>query len=137
MSRIVLIACAKGKARNRVRASLMYQSPLFQSNLRFAKTLAPSRIFILSALHGLLPLDQVIDPYDLTLNRMSDSQIQEWSKKVLWQMASAGLDHAKDEFIFLAGDKYRKYLAQHLANVKVPMAGLSIGKQLQFLSNKR
>lgn len=115
----------------------MYQSPLFQANLRYARSLNPNSIYILSALHGLLPLDQVIDPYDLTLNRMSDPQIQEWSRKVIWQISLAGLDPKADEFIFLAGDKYRKFLTPSLANVRVPMAGLSIGKQLQFLSTKR
>lgn len=39
----------------------------------------------------------------------------------------------KDEFIILAGAKYREFIASKLDIVKVPMNRLSIGEQLHFL----
>ena len=41
-----------------------------------------------------------------------------------------------DEFTFLAGEKYRKFLIPELSNVKIPMKGLKIGKQLQWLTKQ-
>ncbi len=38
-----------------------------------------------------------------------------------------------DHFIILAGKRYREHLLPHLAHVEIPMEGLPIGKQLQFL----
>ena len=38
-----------------------------------------------------------------------------------------------DEFVFLAGDRYRKNLVPHMKNYSVPMKGLGIGKQLKYL----
>ena len=39
-------------------------------NLKFAKSLNPDNIFILSAKYGLIDLDEEIEPYDKTLNLM-------------------------------------------------------------------
>lgn len=43
------------------------------------------------------------------------------------------MNFENDEVIFLAGEKYRKYLINQICNYKIPMKGLTIGKQLQFL----
>ena len=45
-------------------------------------------------------------------------------------------DVKNDEFTFLAGEKYRKFLIPELSNVKIPMKGLKIGKQLQWLTKQ-
>ncbi len=102
-------------------------------NLRYAKRLEPDAIFILSAKYGLLDLDQVIEPYNLTLKTMKSSQIKEWADGVLEQLKKRA-DLQSDHFIFLAGDKYRKHLTPHLASYEVPLLGMSIGKQLQHLA---
>ena len=44
-------------------------------------------------------------------------------------------DRNQDNYIFLAGETYRKYLIEHLKNYQIPMKGMGIGKQLQYLSN--
>ncbi len=41
-------------------------------------------------------------------------------------------DPKTDEFVFLAGERYRKYLLPLLKNVSVPLQGMGIGKQLAF-----
>jgi hypothetical protein len=80
-------------------------------------------------------LDEEIEPYDLTLNTMSASEVKQWATKVLHQL-SAYTDLENDLFIFLAGAKYRKYLIPHLSHVQIPFEGLTIGKQLQQLTKQ-
>jgi len=130
--RIVLISCVSQKLTHRAQAKDLYVSTLFKLNYKYAKKLHPDEIYILSAKYGLLPLKEEIEPYEQTLNNMRSGEIKQWANRVL--------DHIKKvcsidetEFIFLAGDKYRKYLLPHIKNAKIPLEGLRIGEQLQKL----
>ena len=91
--------------------------------------------FILSAKYGLLELNKEIEPYNETLNNKKKNEIEEWAKKV-YEKLSENFDINNTNFIFLAGDKYRKYLLPKLHHYEIPMYGLTIGKQLQFLKEK-
>lgn len=135
MKKIVLISCVSKKLKNKAKAENLYTSPLFKSNLKYARSLNPDKIFILSAKYGLLELDKEIEPYDITLNNMNDEEKRTWAKKVLEKLKEeVGLE--KDEIIFLAGENYRKYLIPRIKNYKIPMQNLGIGKQLKFLKEK-
>ena len=135
MKNIVLISCVSKKLDKKSTAENLYISSLFKKNLAYAKSLNPSEIYILSAEHGLLKLTDEIEPYNKTLNNMRSNEIKEWSKKVIYELKSV-TDLEKDEFTFLAGEKYRKFLIPELSNVKIPMKGLKIGKQLQWLTKQ-
>ena len=80
--------------------------------------------------------DQLIEPYERTLNRMPIEERRAWAGRV-----GAELDRllGVQEVIFLAGARYREFLSDHLRNggirVEVPMEGLTIGRQLQWPSN--
>ena len=102
-------------------------------NLRYAKSRMPDDIFILSANYGLLELDREIEPYDVTLRKMSTAQVRAWADGVLDQLRRHADLHS-DHFILLAGDIYRRYLIPHLASFEIPLQGMKIGKQLQFHS---
>lgn len=129
---IVLISCVSQKLPHKAKARDLYVSTLFKLNLKYANSLRPNEIYVLSAKHGLLELDREIEPYEQTLNNLRASEIKEWANNVLQQLRSiASLEEA--EFIFLAGDKYRKYLLPHIKNSVVPLQGLRIGEQLQRL----
>ena len=130
--KIILISCASRKLPTRSKAKDLYISTLYDLNLRFAYSMNPDAVYILSAKHGLLNLETEIDPYNLTLNNMTQREIKEWALKVISQL-DAVADLSNDHFIFLAGDKYRKYLVPSLRSYEVPLEGLPIGKQLQFL----
>ena len=132
MEKIVLISCVSKKLPNKSKAQDLYISPLFRYNLEYAKSLKPDKIFILSAKHGLLNLDEEIEPYNETLNEMNSNEVKEWANSVLNELSKV-CDIKKDEFIFFAGDKYRKYLISHMNNYKIPLKGLGIGKQLKYL----
>jgi hypothetical protein len=130
--KIVLISCVSQKLPHRAKARDLYVSTLFKLNLKYANSLSPNEIYVLSAKHGLLELEREIEPYEQTLNNMRTAEIKEWANNVLQQLRSvASLEEA--EFIFLAGDKYRKYLLPHIKNAVVPLEGLRIGEQLQRL----
>ena len=135
MKTIVLISCVKQKQAGKCKAEDMYISPFFKKNLAYAKSLNPDKIFILSAKYGLLPLTKEIDTYDLTLNNFKTKELKEWSEITLSQLRQQG-DLDIDKFIFLTGDRYRKYLLPTIKNYDIPLKGLRIGKQLQFLTNK-
>ncbi len=66
------------------------------------------------------------------LNNMNSNEIEEWANSVLNELSKIS-NLKEDEFIFLAGDKYRKYLISHMNNYKIPLKGLGIGKQLRYL----
>lgn len=133
MKKIILISCVSKKLEHKAKAKELYISPLFVKNLHYAELLNPDIIFVLSAKYGLVDLNHEIEPYNLTLNNMSAFQIREWTDRVLHQLRMV-TDVENDDFIILAGNNYRKYLLPHLAHYKVPMEGLSIGRQLQWLT---
>ena len=135
MKRIILISCVSKKLTIKAKAKDIYISTLFKLNYQYAKSLNPDKIFILSAKYGLINPEKEIEPYNETLNTKSTQEIKNWANKVLIDLKK-GADLEKDEFIFLAGDRYRKFLLPYIKNYKVPMDGLTIGRQLAFLKKQ-
>jgi len=136
MKTVVLIACAASKTPHAAPAQELYCSTLFKNGLEYAKLLKPDDIFILSAMHHLVELDDVLNPYNFTLNDMKSKDIQVWADKVLEQITSKCYDLDNTQFVFLAGDKYRKFLVSKMPHHDVPMKGLGIGYQLQWLQTR-
>lgn len=130
--RIVLISCVSQKLPHRAKAKDLYISTLFKLNLRYAEKLNPDGVYILSAKYGLLNLEQEIDPYEQTLNNMRANEVKRWANQVIEQIKKICVIE-ETEFVFLAGEKYRKYLLPHLNNVQIPLKDLRIGEQLQLL----
>lgn len=132
MRTVVPITCSKSKQSRPAAARHLYTGQLLQKSLRYAEDLSADAIFVLSAKHRLLPIDQVIAPYNETLNRMSRQEARDWARQTLGKLR-ATTNVTNDRFVILAGESYRRDIIQHLANVEVPMQGLSIGQQLRFL----
>ncbi|MDN5201197.1 hypothetical protein QQ008_07485 [Fulvivirgaceae bacterium BMA10] len=135
MKCIVLISCVSKKRNYRSRAKDLYISALFQKKLKFARTFNPNSIFILSAKYHLVDLEKEIEPYNQTLNDFGVSELRNWAHKTLEQLSQVS-NLKSDKFVFLAGSNYRKYLVSELKNCEIPMEGLKIGQQLQFLTQK-
>ncbi|RPJ71623.1 MAG: hypothetical protein EHM20_14475 [Alphaproteobacteria bacterium] len=132
MAKIVLISCVKKKLPYKSKAKELYVSTLFKYNLKYARSLSPDKIFILSAKYGLVDSEAEIEPYDKCLITKSSKEIKEWADCVINQIKKEA-DLEEDEFIFLAGKKYRKYLLPHISNYQIPLEGLKIGEQIQYL----
>jgi len=131
--KVVFLACSNHKLARSAQAKDLYSSPLFRLSWQYANKLKSDRIFILSAKYGLIEPDQIIKPYNLSLNTMSSQKIQEWANRVNRQLKAKDINFASDRAIFLAGARYRRHLAPLFTSYKVPMEGLSIGKQLRYL----
>lgn len=128
---IVLISCVAKKLGVPSQAKDMYISPLFKGAYKYAKKLNADQIYILSAKYGLLDETTVIQPYNETLNTKTEKEIREWATNVYHSLCKVS-DTNLDEYVFLAGKKYRKYLVSYLRKTEIPLQGLSIGKQLAF-----
>jgi hypothetical protein len=132
--RIALVSCVKRKAPVATPARDLYTSDLFRKMRRYAEANADSW-YILSAEHGLLHPDQVVDPYEKTLNKMRVADRMAWADRVqkqLFEILPAG-----SQVIILAGERYRENLVPFLRErghkVSIPLEGLSFGRQLQRL----
>lgn len=113
----------------------MYTSDLFAKSLEYALSLKPRKIYILSALYGLLELTDEIEPYNKTLVNATESECKAWAVKVYKQMLEKGIDF-NEETIFLCGYNYRKYLITKFVKGTAPLKHLGIGKQLAFYKEK-
>ena len=133
--KIALVACVGTKNTVPSPARELYTSAWFRKASSYAQQVA-ARWFILSAKYGLVLPDQVIAPYDETLNCMRAAQRRAWAKRVLQALRHEV--HAGDDIIILAGQRYREHLIDPLesrgCNVEIPMRGLRIGEQLRWLN---
>jgi len=131
-----LISCTKSKQNRRCKASEMYApSPLFRSAYNYA-TKNYDAVAILSAKYGLLLPDDEIEPYELTLKNMTKQERKKWAEKVADQLKERTGLQKTSECFFHAGKEYREFLIPILENLgikcRIPLKGLSIGKQLQW-----
>ena len=133
-STVYLVSCVKKKRDQACAARDLYISALFRKARRFAEA-SGCRWFILSAEHDLVAPDKVIAPYEQTLNTMRVADRRAWGERVTAQLAEAVPDLS--QVVFLAGERYREFVARHLADrgvaVSVPMEGLRFGEQLSWL----
>jgi len=133
MKTLCLVSCVSKKNNGILPAKDLYCSTWFNKAKKRAEQY--DNWLILSAKYGLIIPNQRISKYNLTLNQMTEKQRQIWSIKIYHQLKN----HLKniDNIIFFAGVNYRKYLAPQLIKdgykVDIPMKGLGIGKQMQWL----
>ncbi|MEY2921461.1 MAG: hypothetical protein RL108_70 [Bacteroidota bacterium] len=146
MKTIVLISCGNRKKKTASKACELYIGALFVNSLNYARHLNPDAIYILSALHHLLTLEQVIKPYDVTLSYISKSkkkpglialdkkEKQNWGYKVLYELGKVS-DLQNDNFIILAGTEYVKPIENGMKNIKNLLERKRIGEMIKFLKN--
>ena len=95
-----------------------------------------ARWFVLSALYGLVRPDAEIAPYDHTLNTLGVADRRAWANKVLEKLLPEIADVKR--VVMFAGHRYREFLVEPLERqgieVEVPMAHLTRGEQLRWLS---
>ncbi len=113
--------------------------------MAYAKRQNPNKIFILSALHHLLDINEEIEPYNVTLSNVPKAKRKpglkiltsgekiNWGKKVVEQL-SKQTDLQNDEFIILAGQEYIKPIIRNIPNFTNPLNGLRQGERLKFLN---
>ncbi len=135
LSTLYLVSCVKTKRNTRAAAKELYVSAWFQKARAFVEgTGDPWRI--LSAEYGLLDPDEEVQPYERTLKAMRVQERRAWAEDVLAHIETCLND--VDTVVFFAGQRYREFLEPALRGwglvVRVPMIGLSQGRQMQWLN---
>jgi len=118
--KVALISCTSSKKEYPCKASEMYSpSPRFALAYKYAKQVA-DEVYVLSAKHGLLWENEVIEPYNETLNDKSTSERRLWASGVLKSLEE---NHSfeTDEFIILAGRVYSEFLVESLKRHSLPL----------------
>lgn len=138
MSDTVLVACVGKKLDRPAQARDLYQSAWFKKARLYAERFG-NRWYILSAKYGLLSPVRVIEPYDMTLGQMTIPEREVWAGQVFDNLVYI-TDQESDYLTFLAGLLYREPLVSKLvlagSMTRVPMRGLGIGQQLQWLNER-
>ena len=133
--RIWLVACVKGKRGAPAPTKDLYRSDWFRKARRYVEQ-SGGAWYILSDKYGLAHPDAELEPYEKDIGRMPACDRRAWARRVRAQM-DAELPPA-GEVVILAGRRYREYLigylAQRFGKVSIPMEGLRIGEQQQWLN---
>lgn len=135
---IGLVGCGKSKAAEACPARDLYTGALFRKSLAYAEARCDV-VYVVSALGGLLRLDQVVAPYEKTLAGAPRSERSQWGRRVWRQVHEQhGLGGAKGTILLLAGELYAEPLRGQATyagwSVEEPLQGLEIGERLKFLN---
>lgn len=130
---LVVIGCGAGKLDHPAPAAELYTGTYFRECLATARAIAdPESIRILSAKHGLVRLDDVLEPYDVTLGDPFD-RIP--TRAVTAQAIDQGL--AGRRVLALCSARYADVLRAAGFKVDAPLANLGIGRQRRKLAEMR
>ena len=132
---VVLVSCVKSKLSHSAPARALYTSAWFRK-VRDIVEASGARWFVLSSRYGLVAPDVEIAPYDYTLNTVGVAQRRHWATDVLDKLLpEMGRER---RVVMFAGHRYREFLIeplrQHGIEIEVPMANLTRGEQLAWLS---
>lgn len=135
MTTIGLVGCAAAKLSHPAPAWKLYTSSLFRKATAYAIEHS-DRWYVLSARHGLVHPDTVVDPYDAKLGSKTGPPIWGWAKIVAEQLERELADVESPELLILAGEQYRTFLRFVDYPARVPMQGMGIGQQLGYLTRE-
>jgi hypothetical protein len=131
---IYLVSCVAKKRASPALAKDLYVSEWFLRVRRYVEATG-CRWFILSPKYGLVAPDQLLVPYEQDLKTMSVADRRTWARGIQVQM-----DHQLpnvEHIVVFAGQRYREFLLEYFrdraATVEVPLEGLRIGEQLNWL----
>lgn len=131
---LFLVSCVGRKLAAPARARDLYASEWFKKARAYVEAHG-DRWVILSAKYGVVDPDAEIAPYERTLATMPIAERRAWADRVLASLRPrlSGVERV----VVLAGSRYREFLVEPLrqlgVELDVPLAGLPIGKQLQWL----
>lgn len=141
---IALVGCCAEKLERPAPAYEMYRSPLFRLCLAYAERTLGAETLVLSAKHGLMELDDEIEPYDLALSSMTRHERERWTNRVHAQfcrvldlpsgrgIAEVPSNRRPIRVVMLAGALYRFELPIG-CELEEPLKGLGIGSRLSWL----
>lgn len=101
-----VVSCGSAKLQEAAPARDLYCGRFFRVCSRFVEQRSDLWI-ILSAKHGVLDPDKIIDPYDLSLRKMTNDRYRFWQLETRRQIEDLFPDAT---FLALAGENYRSIL---------------------------
>lgn len=140
MKTIYLLGCSASKTATPQPAIKLYTGALFRCALGYAFHQADfeagDALFVLSAKHGLLPLETIVDPYDTgwsSHDAITRAGLRRQIGRYPWKRA---------RFVLLSPlpyatrflDAYRDLTGEH-AEFVAPLRGLGIGAQARWLTH--
>jgi len=131
---IALIGCSGPKLKQAAPARQLYTSQLFRSTLAFAER-RHDAVYVISAKHELVALDQVVAPYDLTMADVAKEWRVVWGTRVWGSIQSRHQNVDRQVFIY-AGKDYAQPIRRagfHRATFHEPLAKMQIGQRLRWL----
>lgn len=128
--RVGLVGCGKSKLSTAAPARDLYTGPLFRAARAYAEQTCDEWL-VLSALYGVLTPDEVIEPYDLTLAQLRESEYATWALQVVSALR-AHYDGLAVQFVGLAGQAYLEPV-DGVFPLESPLVGLGLGARIKFL----
>ena len=134
---IALVGCSGPKLKAPAIARQLYTSQLFRATL----TLAERRhdvVYIISAKHELVALDQVIDPYNRVMSDVAKEWRVIWGARV-WDSILRRHQNVERQIFIYAGKDYARPIVRagfHQATFHEPLAKMQIGHRLQWLKQQ-
>jgi hypothetical protein len=134
---IGLVSCSQQKLSHAAPARELYCSPLFKLSLKYAESRC-EKTYAISARHELVELDQVLEPYNTPLTKMTKQMRNAWGARVASKIFQA---HPDQQFLLLAGVDYMlaiRYGTRHenQKQIEDPLKGMMIGQRLSCLKSR-
>ena len=107
--RVGLIGCSASKLDRSAPARELYTGELFKVSVAWLEHFHVPEWGILSAKHGLVMPEQVIEPYDVCLARLPAEERKAWAKRTGEQIGKRWGKYSTI-FIVIAGAEYREAL---------------------------
>lgn len=133
--RVGLVGCAKVKREHPAKCRDLYRSPLFVASLAHVERTCDES-FVVSAAHGLIPLDETVAPYDRTLRDLPKKERLAWGNRIAGAI-QAHFERLPLALVVLAGLEYadpiRGAARPRGWTFEAPLARLTIGQRLAWL----
>ena len=123
--KIAFIGCCGPKLQTTCKARDIYISTKFKTSLKYCLKNF-DKVYILSALYGVVDLDEVISYYNLRLKKREIL----WENKVMEQLKTIIKD--EDELYFFVGKNYRGFVDRLRNPCFAPLKEKRIGEQIKF-----
>lgn len=145
--RVALIGCGKTKLDHAAPAKDLYTGNLFAAARAHVEAGGYDAWFVLSAKHGLVHPDTVIEPYDEKMPTTKAPR-ERWATKVSWDLGGQFGEHVRSggnvSLDVFAGKDYADFLGMGFSHVvrpaytfNKPLAGLQIGERLAWFAEHR
>lgn len=134
---IALVGCSGPKLGEAAPARQLYTSQLFRATL----TLAEKRhdvVYVISAKHELVTLDQVVEPYNRTMADVAKEWRVVWGNRV-WDSVLKRHQKLDRQVFIYAGKDYVQPIRRagfHQATFHEPLAKMQIGQRLRWLRDQ-